>query len=290
MGMHNRPYWQDSGSGGYGRGYGGGTGMSMGLPKPGPAVGGLLIANFVMFVAQHIVPDNAIETWLTVIPAVWWQAWRYLTFQFLHGGIFHILFNMLGLYFLGMYLERAWGSKRFLRFYLICGAFAGVSHVAMTFLFGWNPYIPLLGASGGVYAVIIACAILFPGIQLILMFFPVPIRFAAVLFFVIAGLSLLSGEGGGISHAAHFGGMVLGGAWVLLGPRIRQASHDAQARAQKGAWEKKMRKEQASREQIDKILDKIKERGIGSLSNKEKKILQDATEQQRREDARVSKL
>ncbi len=288
--MHNRTYWRDDNSGRFGGGGGsyGGGGMSMGLPKPGPAVGGLLITNIVMFVIQHIVP--ATDVWLTVIPAYWWEAWRYITFQFLHGSVFHILFNMIGLYFLGNYLERAWGAKRFLTFYLVCGAFAGLTHVVLTFLFNWNPDIPLLGASGGVYAVIIACAILFPGIQLILMFFPVPIRFAALLFFIISFLSLLSGDGGGVSHAAHFGGMVLGGAWVWLTPKIKQASADAQAKVQQGVWEKKMRNEQATRAEIDKILDKIKQKGIGSLSNKEKKILQDATEQQRREDARINKL
>lgn len=259
-----------------------------GLSKPGPAVGGLLIANLIMYVIQHIVP--ATNNGLTVIPALWWEVWRYITFQFLHGGVMHILFNMLGLYFLGNHLERAWGPKRFLRFYLICGAFAGLTHVTLTFLFGWNPYIPLLGASGGVYAVIMACAILFPGIKLILMFFPVPIRFAVMLFLGVALLSLLSGDSGGVSHAAHFGGMVFGGAWIWLLPKAKQATANAQAKVQQGTWERKMHKEQASREEIDKILDKIGKNGIGSLTGREKKILQDATEQQRREDQRINKL
>ena len=176
MGMHNRTYWKDGSSGrfGGGGGYGGGGGMSMGLPKPGPAVGGLLIANLIMFIIQQISPE--VNNWLTVIPALWWEVWRYITFQFLHANVIHILFNMLGLYFLGNYLERSWGPKRFMRFYLICGAFAGFTHVALTFLFEQNPNIPLLGASGGVYAVIMACAILFPGIRLLLMFFPVPVE------------------------------------------------------------------------------------------------------------------
>ncbi len=288
MGLHNRTYWRE-GSGGDSFGSGRSGGVSVGLPKPTPAVKALLIANVVMFVLQQIAPQPT-TTWLTVIPAVWWQLWRYVSFQFLHGGVFHILFNMLGLYFLGGYLERAWGPRRFLKFYLICGAFAGLTHVVMTFAFGWNPGVPLLGASGGVYAVIMACAILFPGIQLIILLFPVPIRFAAILFFGITFLSLLSGGASGISHAAHFGGMVLAVAWVWGLPKLKSASVEAKASARQGAWERKMRQRQANQEQIDRILDKIKNQGLASLSNKEKQLLQEATEQQRREDKRINKL
>jgi len=284
MTLSNRPYWREEQGGG--GSYGGG--MRMGLPRPGPAVGGLLVANLVMFVLQQILPSLTFT--LAAVPALWWQPWRYITFQFLHGDLFHILFNMLGLYFLGLYLERAWGTARFLVFYLVCGVIAGLTHVALTFLFHQPLYDPLIGASGGVYAVIAACAILFPNIQLILMFFPVPIRFAAVLFFIIAFLSMLSGDGGGIAHAAHFGGMVAGALWVWLGPRLRSARDGARQRINHGAWERKMRQQQANQADVDRILDKIRREGLQSLSSREKRILQDATEQQRRQDQNIRRM
>jgi membrane associated rhomboid family serine protease len=288
MGLGNRPYWRGDPQSFRGGGGFPGGGMRMGLPRPGPGVGGLLIANLVMFVLQHLIPTLTFA--LAAIPALWWQPWRYITFQFLHGDLFHILFNMIGLYFLGMYLERAWGTRRFLVFYLVCGVISGLTHVALTYLFHQSPNNYLIGASGGVYAVIAACAILFPNIQLILMFFPVPIRFAALLFFLIAFLSILSGDGGGISHAAHFGGMVAGGVWVWLGPRLRNARAEARQRINNGAWERKMRRQQQDQAEVDRILDKIRREGIGSLSSREKRILQDATEKQRRQDRTINRM
>ncbi|MBN1942592.1 MAG: rhomboid family intramembrane serine protease, partial [Phycisphaerae bacterium] len=189
MSLGNRPYWrgeQGSREGYYSSGIRYGGGMRMGLPKPTPAVLWLLIANVAMFILQQLIPSLTVS--LAAVPVLWWQPWRYITFQFLHGGPWHLVMNMIGLYFLGMYLERAWGTKRFLVFYLTCGVIAGLTNVALTFLFHQSPYILLLGASGGVLAVLAACAILFPHIQLILMFFPVPIRFAAILLIVISAL------------------------------------------------------------------------------------------------------
>jgi membrane associated rhomboid family serine protease len=202
----------------------------------------------------------------------------------------HILFNMLGLYFLGMYLERAWGTKRFLVFYLTCGVIAGLTHVAFSFLLDQPDWIPLVGASGGVLAVLAACAILFPHIRVVMLLFPVPIRFAALILIVISVLFMLTGEQGGTAHAAHFGGMVAGGLWVWLGPRLRNARADAQQRINNGAWERKMRREQQTQAEVDRILDKIRREGIGSLSSREKRILQDATEKQRKQDRNINRL
>ena len=302
MGMHDRTYWKDEPTGvqsaysQYGRG-GGGGGTFGGLPKPGLGVKWLLIINVIVFFGQLISGDLRTNTtgfltrWLAAVPADYWQGWRYLTFQFLHGGLFHLLFNMLGLYFLGTHLERSWGTKRFLRFYLICGAVAGLAHVGLMQLFGnaMEQNTPLIGASGGVYAVILACAILFPQIRLILLFFPVPIRLAATLFFVIAAVQILIGiqEGqfaGTVSHAAHFGGMLAGGVWVWLLPRVHQAARESKPKRQHGAWQRKLRKQQQLEAEVDRILEKIRHDGIGALSAKEKRTLKEATARQRRED------
>ncbi len=289
MGMESRTYWRGGGGGGYG---GGGLGM----PKPQKGVGTLLIINFGVFVLQAITRDvgnpagyGRITDLFGAIASDWWQVWRLITFQFLHGGVMHLVFNMIGLYFLGMYLERAWGTARFVRFYLACGAVSGLSHYVLMAINGTTG-VPLVGASGGVFATIAACAILFPQIKLILLFFPVPIRLAALLFFVIAGLNLLTGGGGAISHAAHFGGMIAGGLWVLAGPAIADIKVETKQRVQEGAWKRKMEAEAKDHEEIDAILQKIQREGIGSLTSKEKRTLQQATEKQRQRDRKINKL
>lgn len=288
MGMESRTYWRGGGGGGYGGG-------GLGLPKPQKGVGTLLIINFGVFVLQAITGDVGPRGYGTITAlfgarlADWWQVWRLITFQFLHGGVMHLVFNMIGLYFLGMYLERAWGTTRFIRFYLTCGAVAGLSHYVLMAALD-APDVPLVGASGGVFAAIAACAILFPQIKLILLFFPVPIRLAAILFFVIAGLNLLSGGGGGISHAAHFGGMIAGGLWVLVGPKVGDIKVETRQRVKEGAWKRKMEAEAKDHEEIDAILQKIQREGIGSLTSKEKRTLQQATEKQRQRDRKINKL
>jgi membrane associated rhomboid family serine protease len=269
-----------------GGGYGGGGGV--GLPKPQKGVATLLIINITAFVIQQIW--QPFTDTFSAVPADWWQVWRLITFQFLHADPIHLLFNMIGLYFLGMYLERAWGTARFIRFYLTCGAIAGLSHYALMAITGYT-YVGLIGASGGVFAVIAACAILFPQIRLIVLFFPMPIRTAAVLFLAIAGLSLISGGAGSVvSHAAHFGGMVAGGLWVLAGPRLADIRMETQQRVQEGAWQRKMEQEAKEQEEIDAILQKIQREGIDSLTPREKRTLKEATEKQRDRDRRINKL
>ncbi|MDP7636958.1 MAG: rhomboid family intramembrane serine protease [Phycisphaerae bacterium] len=299
MGLHDRPYWRDGGGGLGGGGGSRGGGLMIGMPKPGRAVKTLLIINIAVFVLQNVIPDD-IEVLFAVFPPLWWQVWRYVTFQFLHAGGWHLAFNMLGLYFLGIYLESSWGSKRFMVFYLVCGAFAGLTHVVMMGILSptlWN--IPLLGASGGVFAIILACAVLFPHIRLILLLFPVPIRFAAALIFAISVFYILidirnaiigGTVGRAISDAAHFGGMVAAGLWIWGLPKLRGAAGDARARRNRGAWEQKLKKRTQQRVEIDRILEKIHDSGINSLTGREKKILRQATSKQQEEERELYRL
>ena len=281
MGLHDRPYWRED----FDRGGQRAGRVFAGMPRPTSAVKWLLIANIAVFVLQ-LIPGHIMTAIFAVVPPAWWQLWRYVTFQFLHAGLIHLLFNMLGLYFLGMVLERAWGPRRFLTFYLSCGAFAGLCHVVMTFTF--NPSginTPLVGASGGVYAVVLACAVLFPQIRLILFLFPVPIRFAAVLFIgiavynVIGGISA-GGFAGGISDAAHLGGAAAGAFWIWLLPKLRGAPIKARVKRNRGAWQRKLQKQAEDQAEIDRILQKIHQHGIGSLTAGEKRTLRNATRQE----------
>ncbi len=272
--------------------------MQLGLPKPGRVVKWLLIINIAVFLMEIFLGRYMIAAF-AVIAADWWQIWRYVTFQFLHASPMHLGFNMLGLYFLGMYMERSWGEKRFLRFYLICGAFAGLAHVLLSLIFASGTFIPLLGASGGVYAVVVACAILFPQIRVIVLFFPMSIRAAAILFLGIAVVSILMGirsamEGGalsgGISHVAHLGGAVAAATWIWIVPRLSGTLRQSRQRLNRGAWERKMQKSRYEQAEIDRILDKIREEGLDSLSRRERDKLKDATHKQRNEDKDLYRL
>ena len=268
-------------------------GLTVGLPKPAPAVKVLLIVNIAVFFVQMFADRptqssaGVLSSLFGVTVADWWQPWRYLTFQFLHDpdSMWHILLNMLGLYMLGTPLERAWGTRRFVRFYLICGIVAGLAYVVIGTLFDLREDMPIIGASGGVYAIVLACAVLFPHFRLIFLFFPVPIRLAAVIVFggmVLLVIRALSGgdADAAMSDVAHLGGAVAAAVWIWVIPKFRGSTHRVRARMNQGAWDKKMRMRQAQQQQINRILDKIRDRGIESLSRQEKKILQDATRQQ----------
>ncbi len=274
--------------------------MQLGLQKPGPAVKWLLIINIGVFFVQ-IFMGRQMSALFAAVPYYWWQPWRYITFQFLHStqNPMHLGFNMIGLYFLGMYLERSWGAKRFLRFYLICGVVAGLTHVGLSQLLAHNSRIPLVGASGGVFAVVIACAILFPHIRVIVLLFPMSIRAAAILFFAMSSVGVLMGVrnalagdniSGGISHAAHFGGAIAGAIWIWLLPRVGEAHRQRWEKRTEGAWKKGMQQRQVEQEKIDRILDKIQREGLNSLSSKEREMLRDATRNQRSEDRKAPRL
>ena len=282
MGIEDRPYMQED-DGPTWRPGGGAGGMQFGLPKPGLAVKWLLILNIGMFVVQLIDRGGYTTVYLSAWPPAWWQLWRYITFQFLHGGAWHLIGNMLGVYFLGTPLERRWGTRRFTWFFLTCGATGGVLHVAVSLLAG-GPELPLLGASGGVYGTLLAAAVLFPHMRLIFMFFPVPIRLAAVILFAVMALGVLGGAGGSVSHLAHFGGVATAAFWLWGLPKLRASYADADAKRKHNAWQKQVRQRQAEEKEVDRILEKIKREGINSLTPAEKKQLQDATRRQRDQD------
>lgn len=277
----------------------GGGPMRVGLPRPQTAVAWLLIANGVVFVLQ-IFGRGRIEPYLALIADDWWQVWRYVTFQFVHGGVGHLFFNMLALYFLGMVLERTWGTKRFLKFYLVCGVCAGLAHVVLSQIFGVDRFVPLVGASGGVYAVLVACAVLFPNIRVLLFFLiPMSIRMVAILLLGVAVVNVLAGirsamQGGplsgGISHVAHLGGAVAAALWIYLTPRVQQMRQRARTESNRGAWERRQKEEMQDQARIDEILDKIRRDGIGSLSAKEKRNLRDATRRQQKQDRDLYRL
>ncbi len=207
------------------------------------------------------------------------QVWRLVTFQFLHGSFGHLFANMLGLYFFGTAVERTWGSRHFLRFYLFCGALGGVLYM-LACTFGYlGRGVPLVGASGGVLGVMVACAVMFPQIKVLLFFIlPIPIRVlvAFITFgYVINVLQRGNNAGGDLCH---LGGMATAVAWIFLTPALSRMTE----KRQEGAYQRKLDQERALQYEVDRILAKVHEKGIHSLTRKEKQILQHATESQRR--------
>ena len=134
--------------------------------------------------------------------------WQLVTYIFLHdtGQVFHILFNMLGLWMFGSELESVWGSRQFIKFFFICGIGAGL----LTVLLSPNSGTPTIGASGAIYGILAAYGILFPRRIIIFIIFPIEARWFVLGLGVMAFISSLSASGGGIAYVAHIGGMLCG--------------------------------------------------------------------------------
>jgi membrane associated rhomboid family serine protease len=184
---------------------------------PGPmstALKALIGANVVMFLittfAQSVVPYLGLVPTL-VLHQFW--IWQLATYMFLHGGIFHIVFNMLALWMFGTELERIWGTRYFLKFYFVTGIGAG----ALTVLFSLLPFAfaqqiqrsIIIGASGSIYGLLLAYAMYFPDRQ-IYMYFVVPVP-AKVFVAIMGAIALYSslGETGGVANATHLGGLLV---------------------------------------------------------------------------------
>jgi len=277
MSWYDRDYYRTQ-SDGYRGGFGGFSGF--GLPRPTRLVTWLLIGNVAAFVLTAICgplnnsnPLYVAGSLKSIRSDVAWELWRFVTYQFLHGGTWHLFANMLGLYFFGPPLERTWGPRRFVLFCFGCGIVGGLTFWVLG---GWaDPGSYLIGASGAVLGLLTACAVLFPGMMIILLFFPVPIRVAAVLLVGLYTLSLLSTRS--LADACHLGGMAA--AYVYI--RSQRWQHQVSARRRQQHWQRAMAEEQRDQEIVDRILEKIHEHGMQSLTWWEKRALRRATERQR---------
>jgi membrane associated rhomboid family serine protease len=198
-----------------------------------PAIKALILANIVGFVASTVAPPSnsipaasILDEWFGLRPE--WvfglEIWRVVTYMFLHGGIFHILFNMLALWMFGVELERMWGSRFFVKFYFVAGVGAALTTMLCSFLpfaFSNQLYYSLtIGASGAVYGILLAYARYFPHRPILLYFiFPIPAKYFVMIIGAISLLSAMSGPGGGIAHATHLGGLVAGYLYLKTGSR-----------------------------------------------------------------------
>ena len=141
--------------------------------------------------------------------------WQLVTYSFLHGSLTHIAFNMFGLYMFGSEAERLFGPRFFALYYLASVIAAGITHLVITSLIG-GPPIPVVGASGGVYGLLLAFGVYFPHRTVVLLIPPIPMK-ARTFVFVFAVVELVFGVTGtasGVAHFAHLGGML--GGWLMI--------------------------------------------------------------------------
>jgi len=276
MGLYDRDYSQER----YQRAYHHGPPMRMGFPKVTAVVKRLLIINIVVFLTAIIIRPLGvlIYDWFQLDPTTLARAlqlWRLVTYQFLHGGIWHIFFNMIGLYFLGPTLERHWGSRKFLVFYLSCGAAGGVFYLLLVAV-GFLPAMAMVGASGAILGMLAACAILFPHIKLFIfpLFFPISIRTAAIIFSAMYLFFVLTRSANAGGHAAHLAGMATGAIYVFS----QSWQTKVKMKIQTNIRRKKATEQRNLQMELDRILAKVHEHGIHSLTSKEKSILKRATE------------
>ncbi len=181
------------------------------------AVTGILVANVAVFVLQvfaGMVAPGMLESTFGLRPALVTHklmVWQLATYMFLHGGIFHVLFNMLMLYMFGSDLERLWGTRRFARYYFVTGIGAGVCSWAV----GINSPAVTIGASGAIYGILLAYGLAFPDRTVyVFLLFPVRVRWMVLIMGAAAFLSSIGGSGDGIAHVAHLGGMLVGYAYL----------------------------------------------------------------------------
>lgn len=199
-----------------------------------PTIKALIIANAAIYVAFEVLylfSPPAFSFALNVLAMdpqgfVYGMLWQPLTYQFLHGNFWHLFFNMFGLWMFGMPLEREWGARRFLRFYLLAGIAAGIFSALgkwLVFGAGWASAAALtgtIGASGSLFGILAAFAILFPNSPVfVMLLFPIPARMFVLMFGIMQVLNTPAqfGSGGGVDFLAHLGGMIFG-FFYLRGP------------------------------------------------------------------------
>lgn len=245
------------------------------------AVKYLIIANGVLFLFKQIFSTYLIY-WFGLLPNIVFAnfyVWQFFTYMFLHGDFIHILLNMFILWMFGCEVERYMGFSSFLKYYFFCGVGGGLFHV----LLHSNSQTPVIGASGAIYGILAAFAILFPDRRIMLFpfFITLKAKHLVLIFFGITLLFGIIGKQDGIAHFAHFGGMIFGFLFLKVEKHIANMNEIISTKQQQRKFlslTKKRRRYQQLRDEVDGILDKIIEVGYENLTNEEKTTLKEASD------------
>lgn len=267
-----------------------GGGFMSNLP---PVVKWLLITNVGIFFLDVFIGHPLIHFGAFAIESALFEGriWEFITFQFLHASVGHVLFNMIGLYFFGPWMERWWGSKKFLIYYLLCGAAGAAFFTLLTFLhvLPTDMYSGLVGASAGIYGIFVGVAVVAPDLRVMLLFPPIELsmRQLAIALLVISTGAILLGLGGNEGgEAGHLGGAILG-FFLMRHPNLLGGSDRVSITRPKAfgkRYESKLRPrsrfEADEDSAVDQILDKVSREGFQSLTEAEREILQRASQRQ----------
>jgi len=255
-----------------------GGGFRIGPGTLSPVIKYLIIINGIVFVLQMLASYPLAKTF-GLTPALFFKEFPNYLFQpisymFLHGGFFHIFFNMFALWMFGTEIELRWGSKSFTKFYFLCG----LGGAMLSLVFNYTLSIPIVGASGAIYGVLAAYWLLFPNRYLLVFFmFPMRVRWAIPMFAVLNFIA----AGPNVAHLAHLGGALVGFAYLKLDWRfsiIGDRLKSLRRKRKTAKLEKNRQKAEDIMKRVDSILDKINAVGIENISKEERKFLEDASQ------------
>jgi len=252
------------------------------FPSVGVAVKWLIIANVVVFVVQALLARSVdLAAYLgvradLVVERLW--VWQIVTYMFLHsaGHLFHIVMNMLLLYWFGTELERMMGRRRFLVLYFGGGVVGGLAYCATQYLS--QVRVPAIGASAAIMAVLVVYAIHFPNRTILLFFFiPMTVKWFVAIMIGIDLLYSINTYADGVAHTAHLGGALFGYLFWRYAGAVTEVFD---------TLEDRQREREASRRadderRMDEILAKITREGFDSLSRREREFLQDQSRRRR---------
>jgi membrane associated rhomboid family serine protease len=248
----------------------------IGMPT---AVKWLLLVNVVFFLAQQVFPQ--LTALLGLVP---WKVlheaalYQFVTYLFLHGGFFHLFFNMLMLWMFGRELEEVWGRKSFLKYYFLTGIGAGIT----SFLVGPDSHSVTIGASGAIMALLVAFALQNPDREVYLWFlFPIKIKYLVMFLIAFDLVAAVGSRPDGVARFAHLGGALIGflylkADWRLAewGRRVRNYRYERRVKKVRQNSDRNRR----MMDEVDRVLDRINEVGYDGLTREEKRILEEASE------------
>jgi membrane associated rhomboid family serine protease len=262
----------------------------------------LIIANaVVLLLMRTIFISPALASALAFSPAdALLEPWTFLSYMFVHAGLLHLLGNMFMLFVFGTAVENRMGSRAFILYYLLCGVGAAVFSLALSAIMQVSPFV---GASGAVLGVALAFAIYWPDAELVVFPLPIPIR-ARTLVALLVGLDVFFyflTPGDGIAHLAHVGGVLVGYLYFRAQGLSRRSPHpppravERVVMVQSGSAEPERRtpvtpvrpRRRAEADpvaaEVDRVLDKISEKGIASLTPAERRFLDEVSKQKKGE-------
>lgn len=223
------------------------------------------------------------------------RLWQFVTYMFLHGGFFHLLFNMFMLWMFGSELERSWGPEMFIRFYCFTGVGAG----ALSWITAPSSTIPIIGASGALFGILLAYAMAYPNRQVLVYFlFPVKVKYLVIFLGLMNFFAAVQYSTTGIAHFAHLGGLLFGyiylrwfgrSTWVSSGSGTRlgagwwpsgwrEAYRKWQVKRRLQVIDLEKKREATRRHEVNVILEKIALEGMENLTARERKMLEEESD------------